>query len=222
MDKLPPPIPADAAIAARLAERVDVHNLSRGMVVGITDVGGHRIIAHGLTGASGGRPLSADTLFEIGSITKLFTALLLAGMIIDGVVAIGDPVQDLLPSGITVPSRNGRAITLGDLVSHRAGLPRFPSNFGLDRQTDPAKPYTPELLYDFLADHTLTRTPGDVAVYANTRFGLLGHALALRAGQPYEDLVRARVLQPPRLGQDGHRGAIAPRRRARHRARRRA
>ena len=117
-------------------------------------------------------------------------------MIDDGIVKIDDPVQRLLPSDVTVPARNGRPITLGNLVGHRAGLPRFPSNFGLDRQTDPAKDYTPELLYEFLANHKLARTPDDIAVYSNTGFGLLGQALALRAGQPYEDLVRSRVLQP--------------------------
>ena len=191
-----PAFPTDAAIEALLARRVDVHHLSRGMVVGLTDTGGHRVIAHGYGDTAKTRRVDADTLFEIGSITKLFTATLLADMIGKGEVIRDERVQDLLPAGVGVPERNGRAITLFDLVTHRAGLPRMPADFGLDHQTNPDRPYTADLLYAFLASHRLTRTPGDDAVYSNLGFGLLGHALSLRAGVDYEALLRTRVLAP--------------------------
>lgn len=74
-ERLPPPVPGNAAIAALIAARVDVHHLSRGMVVGVTDGGAHRTVAHGFADAARDRPVGADTLFEIGLVTKLFTAL---------------------------------------------------------------------------------------------------------------------------------------------------
>ena len=72
----------------------------------------------------------------------------------------------------------------------------MPANFGLAEWTDPERPYTPDLLYAFLADHELARTPGDVNVYSNLGYGLLSHALSRRADVPYEALVRSRFLDP--------------------------
>jgi D-alanyl-D-alanine-carboxypeptidase/D-alanyl-D-alanine-endopeptidase len=132
-----PPILRDAEIEALLAQRIDVYCLSRGMVVGITDAAGRRFIAHGHGDTPRARPIDADTLFEIGSITKVFTALVLADMVDNGEAALNEPVEDFLSSGVRVPTRNGRPITLIDLASHRAGLPRMPANFGLAEQTDP-------------------------------------------------------------------------------------
>ena len=94
---------------------------------------------------------------------------------------------------------NGRSITLLDIVTHRSGLPRMPSDFTIERWIDPDDPYTPEQLYGFLESHSLSRTPGDTAVYSNLGFALLGHALGLKAGYGYEALVRSRVLVPLRM-----------------------
>jgi CubicO group peptidase (beta-lactamase class C family) len=77
------------------------------------------------------RPLNADTIFEIGSVTKVFTSLLLADMAARGEVALTDPVEKYLPAGVKVPHRAGQAITLQDLATHTSGLPREPPNFGL-------------------------------------------------------------------------------------------
>ncbi len=204
-DSLPPSLPTDDKIRRLLAKRVDAHRLSRGLVVGLADGAGRRVVAHGHTDATMAHPVDADTLFEIGSITKLFTALVLADMVDKSEAALDEPVGNLLPGGVRVPARNGRPITLLDLARHRSGLPRMPANFGLDLQTDPAKTYTPDMLYAFLAGHDLTRTPGDVEAYSNLGYGLLGHALALRATTPFELLVRSRVLAPLAM----HRTVIA-------------
>ena len=98
------------------------------MVVGVTEGGGHRIVAHGCRDRSGAGPVNEKTLFEIGSITKLFTALLLSDMVNRGEVRMDEPVAELLPAGTRVPVRDGKAITLRDLASHYSGLPRVATN----------------------------------------------------------------------------------------------
>src|SRR5476651_2029211 len=195
---LPPPPLTNDAIRRTLVDRVDERRLSLGMVVGITEGKGHFEVCYGCRDARTGGPVSEKTIFEIGSITKLFTALLLSDMVNRREVRLDEPVADLLPAGTHVPVRNGKAITLRDLASHYSGLPRVPTDLG--RADDPYAGYTAEKLYQFLATHELMRTPGDSFEYSNLGVGLLGHALVLRAGvSDYESLIRARILDPLRM-----------------------
>jgi len=207
---IPPPALSDDAIRRLLVDRVDERRLSVGMAVGITEAGSHRFAAHGCRDARGGGPVNEKTLFEIGSITKLFTALLLSDMANRGEVGLDEPVAALLPSGTRTPARDGKAITLRDLASHTSGLPRVATNGDRpDRPGGPYAAYSAERLYQFLAGHELIRTPGDSFEYSNVGAGLLGHALVLRAGaNGYESLVRARILD--RLGMDDTVIAIPP------------
>jgi D-alanyl-D-alanine-carboxypeptidase/D-alanyl-D-alanine-endopeptidase len=198
---VPPPALPENAIRRLLVERVDVRRLSIGMVVGVTEANDHWFVAHGCRDTFGGGPVNEKTLFEIGSITKLFTALLLADMASRSEVRLDEPVAELLPAGTRVPVRDGKAITLRDLASHYSGLPRVATNGDPpDRPGGPYAAYSAERLYQFLASHELIRTPGDSFEYSNVGAGLLGHALVLRAGASgYESLIRARILQPPRM-----------------------
>ena len=198
---VPPPFLSVDAIRRLLIERVDERCLSVGMVIGVTEGNRHRIVAHGCRDTSGAGPVNEKTLFEIGSITKLFTALLLSDMANRGEVRMDEPVAELLPAGTRVPVRDGKAITLRDLASHYSGLPRRPRNLGPEhRPGDPYAGYTAEKLYQFLATHELIRTPGESFEYSNIGVGLLGHALVLRAGATgYEDLIRERILGPLRM-----------------------
>ena len=198
---VPPPALSEETIRRLVVDRVDERRLSVGMVVGITESGSHRFVAHGCRDARTGGPVNEKTIFEIGSITKLFTALLLSDMANRGEVSLDEPVAELLPAGTRVPVRDGRAITLRDLASHYSGLPRRPANLRLwGHPADPYAAYTVEKLYRFLATHELIRTPGESWEYANIGFGLLGHALVLRAGASgYESLIRARILDPLRM-----------------------
>jgi CubicO group peptidase (beta-lactamase class C family) len=197
-EALMPAILSDDDIRRLLVERVDEGCLSVGMVVGVSDGKSHRIVAHGCRRAGEAAAVNEQTLFEIGSITKLFTALLLSEMTISGEVAMDEPVAALLPAGTHVPVRDGKAITLRDLASHYSGLPRVATNGDKpDRPGGPYAAYSAERLYAFLASHELIRTPGDSFDYSNVGVGLLGHALVLRAGaRDYESLVRARILDP--------------------------
>jgi CubicO group peptidase (beta-lactamase class C family) len=198
---VPPPALSEDAIRRLLVDRVDERRLSVGMGVGVTEANSHRFVTYGCRDTCGGSPVNEKTLFEIGSITKLFTALLLSDMAVRGEVGLDEPVAELLPAGTRVPARDGRAITLRDLASHYSGLPRVATNGDSpDRPGGPYAAYSAERLYQFLAGHELIRTPGDSFEYSNVGAGLLGHALVLRAAASgYESLIRARILDPLRM-----------------------
>jgi len=185
----------NADIRAILADRIDVQHQGVGIVVGVIDSTGRRVVAYGNT-AKGGKPVDADSVFEIGSITKVFTSLLLADMVQRGEVALTDPVSKYLPANVKMPERGGKKITLVDLSTHTSGLPRLPSNLNPKDPANPYADYTVAQLYEFLSTVELTRDIGSKYEYSNLGGGLLGHVLALRAGSDYETLVRTRILQP--------------------------
>jgi CubicO group peptidase (beta-lactamase class C family) len=192
------PVPSDADIRQILVDRIDRDRQSVGIVVGVVDGsdGKRRLITYGALETGDSRAFNSDTIFEIGSVTKVFTSLLLADMAQRGEVALTDPVAKYLPPDAKVPERNGRAITLQDLATHTSGLSRLPTNF---RPKDPANPYadyTDAQLYQFLSTYTLPREIGSTYEYSNLGGGLLGHALARRAGMDYEALVRSRITGP--------------------------
>jgi serine-type D-Ala-D-Ala carboxypeptidase/endopeptidase len=188
------PTPSKDSLQRVVRQRVDAGK-STGIILGVIQPGG--VSYHVAAGnAQAGKPISELTVFEIGSITKAFTGILLADMVARGEVRLDQPVAELLPAGTKVPSRNGRAITLADLSTQTSGLPRLPGNMRPADQTNPYADYTPQMLYDFLASHELRRDPGAQYEYSNLGVGLLGHALALRAAKSYEALLRERVLAP--------------------------
>jgi D-alanyl-D-alanine-carboxypeptidase/D-alanyl-D-alanine-endopeptidase len=188
--------PSDAEIRRILVERIDVQKQGVGIVVGVIDPHGRRIVAYGASEKGDKRPLNGDTIFEIGSITKVFTALLAADMAQRGEVKLDDPIQKYLPPNVRMPERGGKQITLIDLATHTSGLPRMPENF---RPKDPSRPYadyTVDALYSFLSSYELRRDIGIKYVYSNLGFGLLGLGLAQRAGMDYENLVVTRICNP--------------------------
>jgi serine-type D-Ala-D-Ala carboxypeptidase/endopeptidase len=168
-----------------------------GVAVGVLRDGETWTMGSGTTGPAGSTP-AADTIFEIGSVTKVFTATLLAAMVEDGLVALDDPVQKYLPAGVELPVR-GRPITLADLATHTAGLPRLPHGFlrpSLRHRRNPYAWFTVHDLHAGLPATRLRRAPGGRPRYSNLGFGLLGHVLALRAGENYEQLVQERICRP--------------------------
>jgi CubicO group peptidase (beta-lactamase class C family) len=185
----------DDEIRTILRDRLENARQSVGIVACSFDAGGQKIVTAGRSGAANERPLDGETVFEIGSITKVFTALLLAEMVTRGEVSLDDPVAKYLPGSVKMPERNGKQITFLDLATYRSGLPRLPD--GIPNAGDnPYAGYTAEQLYAFLSGHTLKFDPGRRYEYANLGFGLLGHVLALRANTGYEDLVVSRICTP--------------------------
>ena len=189
-------VPSDADIREILRERVDVEHQGIGIVVGVIDGRGRQVVAHGSLSAGDGRSLDGDTVFEIGSITKAFTALVLAEMVERGEVALDDPVVKYLPPGVTMPERAGTQITLAHLATHTSGLPREPGNLSSGDRSNALADYSVNQLHQFLNGYELRRDIGASHIYSNLGGGLLGHVLALRAGFDYEALMRERITGP--------------------------
>jgi CubicO group peptidase (beta-lactamase class C family) len=169
-----------------------------GLVVGLLVRDECLWLGYGETARGSSRRPDAATVFEIGSITKVFTAALLAEMAGRGEVRLDQPVAELLPPGVRVPSYRGRAITLAHLAEHTAALPRLPTNLWatVTDEKNPYRDYQVAHLYEFLCGAEIGFPPGTGIAYSNLGAGLLGHALALRAGRPLEDLLAERILRP--------------------------
>jgi D-alanyl-D-alanine-carboxypeptidase/D-alanyl-D-alanine-endopeptidase len=186
----------DSEIRGILAQRVDEFHQSVGIVVGMIGPDGRKVIAYGALEKGDPRVLNGDTIFEIGSVTKVFTSLLLSDMVQRGQVALTDPVSKYLPDAVRMPQRNGKQITLQDLATHTSGLPRLPANLKPKDSANPYADYSVAQLYQFLSSYELPRDIGSQYEYSNLGGGLLGHVLALRAGMDYEALVTARITGP--------------------------
>jgi CubicO group peptidase (beta-lactamase class C family) len=200
--------PSDTEIRQILAGRVGAENNGSGIVVGVVDANGRRTISYGSLAKNDARKPDGDTVFEIGSMTKVFTSLLLMDMVRRGEVALTDPISKFLPESVKVPERNGRKITLADLSTQSSGLPRMPNNFTPKDPDNPYADYTVQQMYDFLSGYKLTRDVGSQYEYSNLGVGLLGHVLSLRAGMSYEALVRSRICDP--LGLKDTRVTLTP------------
>lgn len=190
-------VPGADEIREILAKRVDQQKQAVGIVAGVIDPNGRRVVAHGNLAMADPRPLDKDTIFEIGSVTKVFTSLVLADMVIRKEVALDDPAAKYLPETVRMPERNGKSITLLDLATHSSGLPPLPGNL------KPGAPFSVEDLYQFLSGFALPRDPGSEYEYSNLGAGLLGHLLACRAGTGYESLIRSRIARPLNMPDTG-------------------
>lgn len=162
------------------------------------------IVARGVDGD--GRPVDAGTLFQIGSITKSFTGLLLADMVGRGELRLDTPLAELRPG---LPPEVG-AITLGALATHSSGLPRMPLSArtlagGLFSRGNPYAGLEEEAIWSGLAGASLG--PREVA-YSNLGVAALGLALGARAGRPYAELLEARVLSPIGMNEGAARTAL--------------
>ena len=195
----PPPEPEketyEAEVKTLVGPLIDgewVKGVSLGLIVG------DDVFFYGFGHRSGKEKTApdADTVFEIGSATKVFTSLLLADAVGRVAVNFEDPVAKLLPEGTVVPEFEGKPITLEHLATHSSGLPRMPSNFSPSDMGNPFADYTVEQMYAFLAAHKLRRAPGAEYEYSNLATGLLGHALSLQSGKDYEPLVIEQVCKP--------------------------
>lgn len=212
---------ADAKAAAdALFQPLIAENKCVGVSIGVIRGDAREYFGYGETGQHTDRVPDADTLFEIGSITKTFVGLMLAQMIDEGLVQLDAPIRTYLPEGTKVPAYGEREILVADLATHTSGLPRNPGGMwdmknirSLDDVFNPFAKYTPDRLYGFLAGYTLKYAPGTRFVYSNLGAGLLGHALSLKAGMPFEEMVVTRVCGP--LGLNDTRVTLTPDQRGR-------
>lgn len=197
------PVPGPEEIREILVKRIDQQKQAVGIAVGVIEPNGRRIVAYGNLATGDPRTLDGDTIFEIGSVTKVFTSLVLADMVHRKEVSLDDPAAKYLPENVRMPERSGKFITLLDLSTHSSGLPPNPTNVKLNPRTSQAADYSVADLYPFLSGYTLPRDPGSEVEYSNLGAGLLGHLLACRAGTDYESLTRSRITVPLRMPDTG-------------------
>jgi D-alanyl-D-alanine-carboxypeptidase/D-alanyl-D-alanine-endopeptidase len=179
-----------AVLDADLAKLVDTAFAPAsgvGVTIGIVEHGTRKIFSYG--------GVTPDSVFEIGSITKTFTGLVLAQMVEQKTVKLDEPVRELLPKG-TVAQPAGKEITLLDLSAQRSGLPRMPDNFHPKDEQNPYADYDAKALYAWIASHGVALPEKQEFGYSNLGVGLLGQALADRASLSYEALVKKQVLAP--------------------------
>lgn len=166
-----------------------------GVAVAVVTADGTHVYGYGRISDANRNPPAGDTVFEIGSVTKPFTGALLAQMVESGEVTLDDPVEKYLPDDAT-PRRKGRPITLRHLATHHSGLTRLQDNLNAKDRKNPYADHTAEQLYAFLRGNKPPAAPGERFAYSNLGMGLLGHALARRAGTTYEQAIVERIAKP--------------------------
>ena len=188
----------EQALHALLVERVDARKWGTAIVVGISSPQGRRIVSYGTLSVQDRHKVDGRTVFEIASLTKVFTALVLADMAQRGEVKMEAPVSTCVPDATKLPEHGGKQITFVDLATHSSGLPLRPTNLASQTALNKYAGYTVEQLWQALATFQLPRDPGTQFEYSNWGFGLLGHALAHCAGaeQSYAELLAQRVTGP--------------------------
>jgi CubicO group peptidase (beta-lactamase class C family) len=166
-----------------------------GMVVGLLDDHGSSVFSAGKLDNNTSENVNGDTIFEIGSITKTFTALLLLQMVERGEMKLDDPVANYLPSSVRMPEHSGKVITLLHLAAQDSGLPFNADGLSGDDWLARYDAFTREEMYSFLSRYTLGTDPGARFQYSNVGMSLLGDAISLKAGTNFESLVVDRICR---------------------------
>lgn len=187
---------AHAEAAASLANAFIGDQWSTGLAIGIVDGESFETYGFGRRSAEDALVPNEDTVFEIGSISKVFTSLLLADAVTRGELELEQPVNELVPNATQLPSFEGQQITLRHLATHGSGLPSLPPNLVVTSLENPYLGYTAAKLYESLPLATLATKPGTAYAYSNWGAGLLGQILADHARSTYGDLVEKRIVQP--------------------------
>lgn len=199
-------------IKDRIDALVDSNRTNAAIVIGIVDPNGTQFYSIGKKSNANNATVDQNTIFAIGSNTKVSTTILLAEMVEDGLIKLNDPIDKYLPSNVIVPQYKGHKITIEDLATHTSGLPEFPSNYcpsfaisnaqTLDDKvqhvrnlTSCTKNYTFDQLYQGLGNTTITREPGSKFEYSTFGVGLLGRILTLNSNMSsYDELLTKRIL----------------------------
>lgn len=179
-----------AAVEARVAEG---HYQS--VIIGVHSDGQTRWTGFGQL-SDGGPPPRPDTLYEIGSLTKPFTAALLSLAIERGQLGIDDTVGEHAPAEQALDRRLRDHVALWQLATHVSGLPDTPDDLSPDDPTRLFEDYPEQALWQFLARHPLAGEPGASYAYSNLGYALLGKLLAETLGDQYGTLLREQVTGP--------------------------
>lgn len=189
--------PFDKAIDSIALKYISMENTT-GLCIGVWKAGQSFIYNYGET-AKGNKNLpDSYTLFEIGSITKTFTATLLAYYSLVHKISLQDPITKYLPDSVA-SNKSLAGITVEMLSNHTSGLPSVPANIyqgNADDRLNPYKMYSRHLLFSYLKQCTPDAKPGEQYAYSNLAVGLLGVILEGVSGQPYEQMVKTVICKP--------------------------
>jgi CubicO group peptidase (beta-lactamase class C family) len=169
-----------------------------GLAVGIVRDDHKWFFCYGYQDAGRSVSVGGDTIFEIGSITKVFTANLLGSLVLRGEARLDDPIESYLPEDALCRQDIGRDVRLVHLATHTSSLPRLPTNLR-DGQADEGNPYAhyqEQQLLECLATYPMRKRVGTDERYSNLGAGLLGYLLGRRLGLPYAEALRRRILDP--------------------------
>ena len=169
-----------------------------GMTVGFWKDGESAIYGYGETKKGNQQVPDAHTFFEIGSITKTFTAAAMVQWLNEKGLSLESPIQPFLPSSIPTLSKDGVVVNFKQMLNHSSGLAYFPSNLNL-LLNDDAKElarYSEAKLFDYLEKGKLNATPGTTYEYSNTAMGLAGTILARENKTTYGDYLRLKMFEP--------------------------
>lgn len=210
-DPVPEPTEAPAtrgSTASKLDRYIDSVALAysrkghtHALAIGVVNEGKTSSYYYGETENGNKRLPDENTLFEIGSVTKTFTATLLAYLAQTQQLGIDDPITDYLPDSVAA-NPDLQRITLKQLANHTSGLPRMPANIdatAAPHPLDPYKDYTQADLYSFLASYRATTPPDSIYAYSNLGYGLLGDILSTVYGKPYNEMAQEIICQPLEL-----------------------
>jgi CubicO group peptidase (beta-lactamase class C family) len=181
-------------LTALVAQRLAAEDSPTCVAVGVVSELGRTVFA--CSKEAGPVRIDRDSIFEIGSVTKVMTGVLLADMIRRGEVALSDPASKFAPRDAKLPSRGGREITLGDLITHRSGLPRLPPGFVPADLSNPYASFDAKALYEALARTELVSDIGTRQEYSNFGILWLSDLLGRRAVKPFDQLLDERILKP--------------------------
>ncbi len=180
-----------------------------GLSVGLLRNDSLFVYGYGETAVGNGRLPDGNTNYEIGSISKTFTATLLANAVRQGLVQLDDPVNKHLPDSIPALRKDSAVATMVTLANHTSGLPRLPPNLMTANFTmqNPYRNYDQRALFSGLRTVTLSSKPGTTYQYSNLGVGLLGTILERKTGRSYEQSLETVITRP--LGMNNTRVSLS-------------
>ncbi len=198
------PLCAPAARAKGLSEKevwsvvspLFIHRQAKGLAVGLVGASGKTFYGFGKIEGKRSKPPKEQTVFEIGSITKTFTGVLLAMAQMEGRIDLTGKIAPHLPEGVIPPGSALSNVTFLDLAAHSSGLPELPGNLPSRDPLNPFLGHSRPLLYEYLKSFKPTRPPGQTFEYSNVGAGLAGVLLSRIYGKSFEELVREKICDP--------------------------
>jgi CubicO group peptidase (beta-lactamase class C family) len=192
-------LPSDIDIQRMVDDRVVTFHDSVGLIVGVVEPAGRRVFVRGPAQVGNDDAVDGDTIFEIGSVSKVFTALALADAAQRGELSLNDPAAKYLPAGATLRQHGPRPISLLDLGTHTSGLPNVPPNVAVTNFNDPNADMNQDQLLKSASAYELTQDAGKSYVYSSAGYQLLALAVADADHTDFETALKSRIFGPLKM-----------------------